>query len=227
MKWLMRLLLAVAILIAAYYWIYPDYSYRYRLTVEIESGGQTFSGSSVIEVTWHGQPDIPDAGSYRPTLGGQAVVVDLPNNAIVVATLINGEGYGPPYEPFGPWGALWLVPRAFHIRTEVAALKDWSPTAGQRPLADDNLPLLLWLPNRDDPKSAQKIMPSAIPPQPPPTPRWIRASVEITQDPIAVDIGEKIPWIAALDKSAISERSSLYLPNGLVIHRYLFIGDAS
>ena len=57
--------------------VYPTYSYRYRLTIAIEVDGKVHAGSSVIEVIWRGQPDLPGAGSFTPHVRGQAVYVDL------------------------------------------------------------------------------------------------------------------------------------------------------
>jgi hypothetical protein len=51
-------------------------------------------------------------------------------------------------------------------------------------------------------------------------------SVEITSDPIVIDIRQKFAWLRPLeDKAALS--NIIYLPNKLSISRYLFIGDAS
>jgi hypothetical protein len=54
-----------------------DYTCRYRLIVNIEVDGKLHSGSSVIEVTWHGGPEIGDVGPYSPTMRGQAALVEL------------------------------------------------------------------------------------------------------------------------------------------------------
>jgi hypothetical protein len=47
---------------------YPTYSYRYRLTLSVEAGGKVHTGSSVIEIVWHGGPEIGDVGPYHPTI---------------------------------------------------------------------------------------------------------------------------------------------------------------
>jgi hypothetical protein len=53
---------------------------------------------------------LPDYHS-SPALGGQAVLVDLGSRGLVVATLYNGEDYGPAKD--GVWGAIWIGARAF------------------------------------------------------------------------------------------------------------------
>jgi hypothetical protein len=107
---LVVLVLGIGVLVVGYWYKYPNYACRYRLTVNIEVDGKLHSGSSVIEVTWHGGPEIGDVGPYSPTMRGQAALVDLEDRGVVVATLT------PNWEPRNSatgWGALWLVPRAF------------------------------------------------------------------------------------------------------------------
>lgn len=52
------------------------------------------------------------------------------------------------------------------------------------------------------------------------------AFVEITSDPLVIDIRQKLPWITSLEKKPAGEHI-IYLPNKLGIGRYMFIGDAS
>lgn len=110
---LFSVLLIAGAAVGLYLYKYPNYTYRYRLTVDVEIDGQLHSGSSVIEVTWHGGPEIADSGGYGPTVRGQAAVVDLTGKGVLVAALANGERWGAPDTYGGPWGALWLFPRAF------------------------------------------------------------------------------------------------------------------
>jgi hypothetical protein len=114
MRWLLALVALVGLLVALYWLKYPNYTYRYRLTVNFESDGQVHSGSSVIEVTWHSGPEIGDVGRYTPTIRGEAAVVSLGSRGVVVATLITGDGYGPSKD--GAWGALWLAPPRVRLR---------------------------------------------------------------------------------------------------------------
>src|SRR5260370_3892357 len=82
--------LSVGALLAGYWYKYPDYSYRYRLTVNIEVDGKIHSGSSVIEVKWRGGPVIGDGGPFGPSVKGQAALVDLGDRGMVVGSLLGG-----------------------------------------------------------------------------------------------------------------------------------------
>jgi hypothetical protein len=97
--------------VAGYTYKYPVYTYRYRLTVNIELDGKLRSGSSVIEIGWQEGIKLGDSGGFAPIIRGQAPIIDLGDRGIVVATLI-AEDWGWHNSNAG-WGALWIVPRAF------------------------------------------------------------------------------------------------------------------
>src|SRR4051794_5860365 len=87
-------LIAMSVITVISYKIaYPTYTYRYRLSLGIEADGQVHHGSSVIEISWPRQPIPP--GSVQAEIGGQAALVDLGSRGAVVASLFNGESYGP------------------------------------------------------------------------------------------------------------------------------------
>jgi hypothetical protein len=149
------LALCIGALVVGYYYKYPDYRYRYRLTVNIEVDGKIHTGSSVIEVKWRGGPVVGDGGPFGPSIKGQAALVDFGDRGVVVATLI-AEDWGWHNSDTG-WGALWLVPRAFG--DEKGGDHAMLPTLqGKRKLAFNNLPRFLWFsnPQRYDSSTRQR-----------------------------------------------------------------------
>jgi hypothetical protein len=225
MKWLSGVIIIMVAIAGLYYWKYPNYTYRYRLTVNIEVDGKIHSGSGVIEVTWHGQPELGDVGPFHPTIRGQAPLVDLGKRGVVVASLISKD-WGQPSKVGDPWGALFLAPRAFGKSTEVSSIPEFSSQRGPRALAADNLPRFLWFSDPQDPTTAQEISVQDMPSIFGPSARFAGASVEITSDPIVIDIRQKFPWLKPLEDKPSGD-NIIYLPNKLGISRYLFIGDAS
>jgi hypothetical protein len=221
---LVVLVLGMGALAAGYKYKYPNYTYRYRLTVNIEVDGRIRSGSSVIEVTWHGGPEIGDVGPYSPTLRGQGALIDLEDRGVVVATLINGEDYGRAKD--GALGALWIAPLAFGFGTSVDEMPRFLKLRGKREIALNNLPRFLWFSNPQDPTTAKKLLVQDIPSNFGPSARFVGASVEITSDPIVIDIRQKFPWLKPLEDKPPGS-NIIYLPNKIGINRYLFIGDAS
>jgi hypothetical protein len=215
--------LCIAALVGCYMYEYPVYAYRYRLTVNIELDGRVHSGSSVIEIGWQEGIKLGNSGGFAPIIRGQAPVVDLEDRGVVVATLV-AEDWGWHNSNAG-WGALWLVPRAFG--DEKGGDPTMLPTLrGKRKLAFDNLPRFLWFSNPQDPTTATTLLVDDIPRLFGPSARFAGAFVEITSDPLVIDIRQKLPWIMALEERAHGEQV-LYLPNKLGINRYMFIGDAS
>ncbi len=220
---LVVLLLGAGALVAGYMYKYPNYTYRYRLTVNIEVDGKLRSGSGVIEVTWHGGPEFGDVGPYRPTMRGQAALVDLEDHGVVVATL-TAEDWGWHSSNAG-WGALWIVPRAFGDE-KGGDLPSLPKLRGKRELAFDNLPRFLWFSNPQDPTTAKVLLVNDIPSVFGPSARFAGASIEITSDPLVIDIRDTLPWLKALEQKPPGD-NIIYLPNKLGINRYMFIGDAS
>ena len=218
--------IALIMLVAAaatYKWFYPTYSYRYRLTINIETDGKLHSGSSVIEVIWYAHL-LPELVSFSPELRGEAAIVDLGPRGVVVATLI-AEDWGWHNTNAG-WGALWLVPRAFGVRDSNEGLPDLVRLGGKRELAFDNLPRFLWFSNPQDPTTAKVLFVNDIPSAFGPSAHFAGASVEITSDPIVIEIRQKLPWLKPLEEKPPGH-NIIYLPNKLGINRYMFIGDRS
>lgn len=216
--------LCVGALVAGYKYKYPDYSYRYRLTVNIEVDGKIHSGSSVIEVTWYAH-FLPELVSFSPELRGEAALVDLGSQGVIVATLLNGESMGPAGD--GAWGTIWLVPRAFGFGTSLDELVAALPKLrGRRDLAPNNMPRFLWFPNPQDPTTAQKILVQDFPAVLGSSVSFAGAWVEITDDPLLIDIRDKLSWLKSLEQKPAGN-NVIYLPNKLGISRYLFIGDRS
>jgi hypothetical protein len=65
-------------------------SYRYRVTVEVETPWGLRTGSNVMEasVAKHSLR-IGDSGGHRQTLRGEAVILDFPNGAVMFALIDN------------------------------------------------------------------------------------------------------------------------------------------
>jgi hypothetical protein len=104
------LVLLLVAAMGACHLIYPSYTHRYRLTMEVEADGQTRTGSGVVEVTWQRQPKIlPQVLEWTESVRGQAVPVDLGRHGLLLAMLA-GSG---PRESWGTGAAPYLAIRAF------------------------------------------------------------------------------------------------------------------
>lgn len=206
--------------VAAYSLVFPTYEYRYRLTINIEIDGQLHSGSSIIDVAWVGQPDLGDAGPFQPRLRGQATFVDLGSHGALVAALNNGESYGPASD--GAVNAIWLAANAFGNQSSNGELPSLRRLRGRRDLSPNNMPRLIWFPDPANPKTARKVHVADIPIILGANARFVSATVEITQDPIVIDIDRRLPWYSSLTEKGPG--SSIQVEYGFALGKGTFIG---
>ncbi|TPQ39934.1 hypothetical protein C2U70_06285 [Bradyrhizobium guangdongense] len=196
MKWLAAILAAVIAVYAVYALNFPSYSYRYRLEISLSVEDRVHTGSSVIEVRWSCGPKLAGLAQCSSSLGGQATVIELGPRGVVVATLYTGENVSP--VPDGAINATWLCANAFGNRSTTEDLPKLPHLVGRRELSSNNFPRLVWFSNPADPKSARKVTVENIAKVLDPSARFTKAYVEITRDPIVVDIAKKLPWYPAL-----------------------------
>jgi hypothetical protein len=83
--------LALVGLYGCYKVTYPTYANRFRLTMAFNIDGQTYAGSSVLELVYVSQPRISSA-PYSNYVRGQAVFIDLGKHGVVIAALQNWPG---------------------------------------------------------------------------------------------------------------------------------------
>jgi hypothetical protein len=222
MKWLAILAAIIAVAVVTFKMNFPTYTYRYRLQLSLAIDGKIHTGSSVIEVIWNCGPKVAGLGRCNARLAGQAAVIDLGRRGLVVAALRNGEV--PPSD--GAIDAVWFGGNAFGNKSSNDELPALPHLTGRRNLSPDNFPRLIWFSNPADPKSAKKITVEDVPYSMDPTAHFTEAFVEITREPIVVDIRQVLPWLGPLESKPPGS-NIIYLPNKLGLNRYLFIGDAS
>lgn len=184
-KGLLLAALALVGLYGCYKVTFPTYTNRFRLTIAFNIEGQIYSGSSVIEVRWQDQqvllPNIP----FAPSVRGQAVFIDLGRRGAIVAALQAPNN--------GSVGVQELTLRAFD-----AAVPGLPRLTGRRDLAPNNMPTLIWFRNIEDDQSARIFSSKDLPKMFGPTARLDKAFIEITSDPIIIDIDQKLPWYRTL-----------------------------
>jgi hypothetical protein len=216
--------LAIAILVGVVVFriAFPTYDYRYRLHLALEIDGKPYSGSSVVDVSWSCGPKIADSGCSA-TLAGQATAIDLGSKGVLVATLHSGEFASA--IPVRGVDASFLCANAFGNQSTHKELSSLPRLAGKRALSHDNFPCLLWFPKPEDPKSVTRVDLETISSQIDPTASFSEAAVEITRDPIVIDITTKLPWLAGL----LREKSGAVTvsPGRINLIHNMFVGEAT
>lgn len=199
--------------------LFPSDTIRFRIDLAIPTTHGVVHGSGVLQgkyerTTW------PTRNAFSSTLTGEAILIELPNNAAIVATL---NGTLPTGEPSS--GIVMLPERLFtkqaiaaepdwggkreRIVATIAANKGWSKSmtysAG---LAEQitELPFLAYLPNKDDPKTLEPLQGSAVLTGEP------QVTVTITRESVSSGIRDKLTWLAVMqqNRTRISGRRISY-----------------
>jgi hypothetical protein len=242
MRFKTKIAIFIFILIAAavgwYKWNFPTVTYRYRLTINVEVDGKVHSGSSVIGVAYSfnkkGLP--PSWGMYNEYVSGQAVLIDIGEHGALVATL-----WGPTYASGLKYNncavdAGELVGRAHEpsatrrpcengypvsVENEIAI----SQMQGPVDLTSDNMPTFIWFADKDHPESASILKPSEFSAVIGDAARLVFARVEITSDPVVIDIDKRLPLYKKIPQPP--RGGAFVLGNGLALHWEMFVAPWS
>lgn len=169
MKWAVIIAVAIVGLIVAYSFAYPTTSYRFRITLNVDTPEGLKTGSSVLQVRTRRYPAWTTLGNNtgQSTLAGEAVFVDLGpgsdgklRNVIALLSLgPQGENIdfyllpGLVFEPLykqkmsspGFRGALWELPKL--------------PAGTSAALRGDQLPTLVTFADLNNPQTARAVRP--------------------------------------------------------------------
>jgi|SRR4051794_36622414 hypothetical protein len=205
MKWLTIIIGTLAGLSAAYAIAYPTYSYRFRITLEVETADGLKSGSSVLEVTTRQYPTWVTLGAndHQTSVRGEAVFVDLGSGRNLVALLALG--------PTAKDGTAKLfAPRSFFkIRDDssrdIQWTKELSTMTGRRPYAGDRQPTLATFADVNNPASVREV-PFGNPQSALPEVRSVRAWIDLTRDSVTESLSSKLPWIDKFESARTAWR---------------------
>jgi hypothetical protein len=187
--------------LAGYFSLLPDYTNRFRLTIEVETPDGIKSGSSVIETTfWEsGNWGPVEARGVRSKAKGQAVFVDLGNGRNLVAIL-----------GFGPNGTdeskIFGLTRAALAPGRDVGWKEEYKLKGRGMLPADYLPALITFPNLNDPATAILVYSDDLKAVFGSGYAFHQAIIETTNEPLNRDIGKRLPWWSLPDRPAGAAR---------------------
>lgn len=192
--------IAVAAIVAGvllYRVSYPTYTYRYRMTINVEVDGQMRSGTSVIEARISKQPVfLPGVNPLDYSERGEAVFVDLGAQRNIVALLASG-----PYAESAAYPSV-LVPRHFKLNLfDDRQLASLSQLRGRWELPSADLPTLATFSNPSDPSTIELLRADQLERRFGSNVRWGSITIEMTTDPITHTIESKLSWVAKLSGS--------------------------
>lgn len=213
------LLLLLAIAVAGYVGYslaYPTYTYRFRVTIEVETTDGVKTGSSVLEIVTVQYPAWTTfyTGTSHTIARGDAVFVDLGNgrNIIALNTLgddisdTRADNFAPRSflraDPSTPGGVFWA--------------REMLKRTGERTVyAGDLNPTLVTLRDLQDPRSIV-----SVPFHSPATVLGadilrVRSWIELTKDPVTWKLKDRIPWIEDFEATEIAVQIVRGRPTGI------------
>jgi hypothetical protein len=207
-----------------------EYSFRYRITVEVETPEGVRTASAVREVTLVQPPDWEIfSGGARRELRGEAVAIDLPGGRTLFALL------GPPmdeaaYMPFQLFDE--LLAQVDQIEDPNRNRPDHQKRIGylnrERPSAEvtgDLLPDFVYFTNPADPTTVQLADHANLEETFGEGYRLKRVSIAVTDAPVTVSIARRLPWLDTIERGRLigfspEERAGRSDVLGITIHLF-------
>lgn len=165
-------------------------SYRFKMTVEIETPDGLKRGSSVYRVRAWRTSDLMTGGSGSDAeLLGEAVAVDLPGNKTLFALLRTGNATN--WEGDLPEVSMRALDPAFdyHRAESVARIASGDGILSSAELAPADYPLLVTFRDINDPASVEKVEPKALIVK--------KVIIEVTDEAVTTGILTRLSWLIA------------------------------
>ena len=175
-------------------------TFRYRLTVEVETPQGLRSGSSVIEVQTRDQGrgfPGPEAGGIRHNVRGEAVAVDLPGGRTLFALLKQGGKRAFNFPEMAPYWA-FSPPASTSNPSFDERHKLVVEGQGVHVLDPSYYPLLVRFRGIHDPTSVELVDPQDLTASFGPGVTLKRVTIEITDDPVTTGIERRLNWLPSI-----------------------------
>jgi len=192
MLWILGIPLAL-IAVAFLYWQlrYPTHTYRYKLTVEVDTPEGVRSGCAVREVTWRDGISFAEGSTGFTKERGEAVAVDLPAGETLFALLssnIQGKTAGLAF------GHINQTMKSSREVVEVQRPERLSPVWGQ-----DGYPRFVRFRDLADPMSVQKIDLDDLASTFGEGYAIKCITAQITDENVTAEISSRVSWLEELD----------------------------
>lgn len=201
-------------------------TFRYRMTVEVETPEGLKTGSSVIEVHYSETGDksitFPEARGINTRARGEAVAVDLPDGKVLFALLRSQKSVdaaaGWPIDALDPPrtdGDYVVVRqvRAMKDMDELAVLPRMLPPAGHRQ-ERSGYPMLVTFRDIEDPTSVTLVDPDDLAASFGEGVKLERITVQITDEPETTGIEKRLGWLTRPGKLGLKVEDHPDIPLG-------------
>ena len=222
--WLLLCLIFAPLLVGWEFLGFASHSWHQKMMVEVEVGDQRYAGSSVVEMSVFGHPEIPMVHGVRNLeLEGEAVVVELPSNRYLFALLT--------YNAFLARDVFKdLIIEAVHAPGErwAGALSRLRET---RVIDPKHYPLLVTFTDLTDPKTVQKVDPDNLAATFGPGVELKRITLEITDEPVTEGkveslLGEVLIF-KTVEERIVEKKAGIYDQNDVVnqLNKFDFVKE--
>ena len=182
--------------------LYPTYTARYELSIEVETPDGLKTGSSIIEANYGWEPTLFGLISgVKNSVTGEAVFVDLGDRKNLVVTFRARTREG---------SALKLPSKIFgfppHHKTKTKTGIRAAMKAGTREVPIAELPFTVTFPDVRDPMSVKELDPSNIGEYFGDGFSIKRAEIRMTRDSARKQIVSKLPWLEAIGSKPLNGR---------------------
>lgn len=200
-------------------------TYRYRLTVEVDTPKGPRTGSTVVEVKQWEAPAFPspEAGGLRSSFRGEAVAVDLPGGQTLFILLNNAATLAEyAYRPF-VIGIKDPLERARVIKNTKAAVEvpivglTREQANGQYRLSEaSRYPIFVRFNDTRDPMTIERVDPANLAGAFGKGISLKRMIIQQTESSLPTDIVKRLPWLKTMRPGPLSEEHGRSLPLRLI-----------
>lgn len=174
---------------------YPSGTWRYRMTVVVETPEGTKTGSAVREVHAYMEPELlgVPTGGHTKLKAGEAIVIDLGSRGVLFA-LLRGGIRGPDYG----WA---IVYNAFPFAnstgetTKEVILHYRELKAGKVTLPPKLYPMFVRFRDLNDPKTVERVGPKSMQKIFGDGVEIREVTIEMTSSPVSWGIEKWLPWL--------------------------------
>lgn len=170
-------------------------SYRFKMTVEVETPEGLRTGSSIYEVEGIGTKDLITGGKgSRTELRGEAVAVDLPGGRTLFALLRMANGTSAD-DHVGIMSMKTMDPAMVNTEKDQSARRIASGNGIKSPaeVPPADYPLLVTFADINDPKSVERVDPANLAANFGPGVKLKRVMVEVTDEAVTAGIEKRLP----------------------------------
>ncbi len=189
-------------------------SYRYRLTVQVDTPEGVRSGSSILEVRYYNVPDwLPNGGGTSSQYRGEAVAVDLPGGQTLFALLTGQDGGS--IERFAP--------EAIRAAGQPVTAESIQNVRGIFRVPLEYYPQFVRFRHLAKPNSVEAVDPSNLSRSFGQNTRLKSVLVQITEEKPSFSITKRLPWLKDFRTSLDGQRYQMThdLANNLYRHSFI------